>query len=213
MNTIQELLDKLTFVSEIIAASVAVAYYPKIKNSYWKWFVLYLVFILFESIILKYISKETRMYFYDFLVVPIEFFFFFWLYAQKSLKNNKIFWLCIIIFMASFVPHLFYTENYKSINEVSYIVGCLLLFALVLLELYKQIITDDILLFNQNKMFYINVGVVLFYIGSLPLLAFMNYLFSEENEIFNYYYTYFLFSGNLMYLLFAASFVWGKPQK
>jgi hypothetical protein len=172
-----------------------------------------LVFIAFESVILKYISKEFRMYLYDFLIVPIEFFFFFWLYALQSLKKKSLFWLCILVFIASFVPHLFYTEAYKTINQLSYIVGCLLMFILVLLEFYKQITTDDILLFNQNKMFYINMGVVLFYIGSLPLLQFMDFLYKNEHKIFNYYYTYFLFSGNLMYLLFAASFVWGKPNK
>ncbi len=214
MNTIQEILDQLTLVCEIIAAIVALAYYPKIKNTYWKWFVLYLVFIVLESIILKYFDlKKTRMYIYDFLIVPIEFFFFFWLYAIQSLKRKNLFWIFCSIYFLSYLPHLFYTEAYKTINATSYIVGCLLLFVLVILEFHKQIISEDILLFKQNKMFYINVGVTLFYIGSLPLLAFFENLYKNENTIFMVYFTYFLSSSNLMYLLFAASFIWGKPNK
>jgi hypothetical protein len=57
------------------------------------------------------------------------------------------------------------------------------------------------------------MGMILFYIGSLPFLVFINYLYDNEKVIFNYYYTYFLLSNNLMYLLFAASFIWGKPNK
>jgi hypothetical protein len=214
MNTIQEILDRLSLVCEIVAAIVAVVYFPKIKNTYWKWFVLYLVFIAFESIAIKYYDdNEITMYFYDFLIVPIEFFFFFWLFAIQSLKRKNLFWFFCIIYTLSYLPHLFYTEDYKSINKLSYIVGCLLIFVLVVLEFYKQIISDDILLFKQNKMFYINMGMILFYIGSLPFLVFINYLYDNEKVIFNYYYTYFLLSNNLMYLLFAASFIWGKPNK
>jgi hypothetical protein len=212
--TIQEILKELTLVCEIIAALVALAFYPKIKNTNWKWFVFYLIFIVIETIFIKYfISKEVRMYLYDFLIVPIEFFFFFWLYAMKSLKKENLFWTFSTIYTLSYLPHLFYTELYKTINATSYIVGCLLLFVLVILEFHKQIISDDILLFKQNKMFYINVGVTLFYIGSLPLLAFFENLYKNENTIFMIYFTYFLSSSNLMYLLFAASFIWGKPNK
>jgi hypothetical protein len=207
------LLDTLLF-SEIVATLVGVLYYSKLKNTYWKWFVLYLVFITIESIIIEFFGlKDIRMYIYDFLIVPIEFFFFFWLYANQSLKRKNLFWIFCIIYILSYLPHLFYSAAYKTINATSYIVGCLLLFVLVVLEFFKQIVSDDILLFKQNKMFYINTGIILFYIGSLPFHAFIDYLYKNENTIFGLYYTYFLFSNNLMYLLFAASFIWGKPNK
>jgi hypothetical protein len=95
MKTIQEILNHLSLVCEIIAAIVAAAYFPKIKSTYWKWFVLYLVFIAFESIAIKYYDdNEITMFLYDFLIVPTEFFFFFWLFAIQSLKRKNL-WLTL----------------------------------------------------------------------------------------------------------------------
>ncbi|WP_272149004.1 hypothetical protein [Tenacibaculum aiptasiae] len=90
-------------------------------------------------------------------------------------------------------------------------VGTILLSFLVVLEFIKQIKNDNILEFNRNKMFYITVGVILFYIGTYPFFAFNDILIKDKYiHIWNMYYIYFLISNYLMYLLFAASFIWGK---
>lgn len=209
----KEILYNIALFSMAIAAVVGLYHLPKLKNSTWKWFIYYLIFIAFESIIIKFfVAKEITGYIYDYLIVPIEFFFFYWLYAIQSLKKKNLFWACIIVFLLSFLPHLYFKNNVNKINEMSYIVGCMLLFVLVIFEFIKQIKSDDILLFKQNKMFYINIGVVLFYIGSLPLLAFLKYLYVNERPIYDVYLFYFYLSNILMYLLFAASFIWGKSN-
>ena len=64
---------------------------------------------------------------------------------------------------------------------------------------------------QRNKMFYINIGIMLFYVGTLPFFGLYN-LIVKEPEIWNIYYLYFLLSNCLMYLLFTASFIWGKPK-
>jgi hypothetical protein len=210
--TIKDILFNLLLFSETIAALVGIVYFKKLKNSYWKWFVFYLVFIAVESVILKFFVFDIVVFLYDFLIVPIEFFFFYWLYAIKSLQNKKMFWTCVLLFLVTYIQHFFYKNQLKTINEITYIVGCMLLFVLVLFEFIKQIKSDDILLFKQNKMFYINVGVVLLYIGSLPLFAFKMYLYEFKKEIYICYAYYFYSSNILMYLLFAASFIWGKSK-
>lgn len=82
---------------------------------------------------------------------------------------------------------------------------------LVIMEYYKQINSSEILNFSRNKMFYINLGVTLFYIGTLPFWTFFN-LIKEYSELHYIYFTYFLMSGIIMYLLFSISFIWGKQN-
>ncbi len=82
---------------------------------------------------------------------------------------------------------------------------------LVFLEFKKQIQNDDILAFPENKMFYINIGIMLFYVGTLPFFS-LYHLLLKEPEIWNIYYLYFLISNCIMYLLFTASFIWGKQK-
>jgi hypothetical protein len=90
-------------------------------------------------------------------------------------------------------------------------VGNLFLLILVMLEFLNQIKSDMIMSFKENKMFYINIGVTLFYIGNMPFFA-LYFDILEIPKYWNNYYIYFMVSNCLMYLLFAASFVWGKVK-
>lgn len=215
MLKLQSVFSELIIWSELLCALVAIFFYGEIKNTYWKWFAWYVIVIF----ILEAISKWGlvyypwfRKYYYDFFVIPFEFIFFYWLYAKKSLQRSKIFWVSLSLYVTSFLPHLFYLEHTRLINSLSYTIGVLLLMIMTFFEFNKQVKSDTILEFNVNKMFYINVGVVLFYVGTLPFFAFDQYLFENAKPIWSIYFTVFLVLVNLMYLLFAASFIWGKPK-
>lgn len=82
---------------------------------------------------------------------------------------------------------------------------------LVVMEYYKQINSDRILEFAKNPMFYTNLGVTLFYIGTLPYWAFYLQIF-EHKQVWNIYTLYFQISAIIMYLMFASSFIWGKQN-
>lgn len=205
------LLDILNYL-EVITAIIGVFYYVKIKNSYWKYFVFYLVYIaiyeVFGSYFLELIGLKQQNYF-SYVAVPIEFVFLFWLYAYKSLQNRNLFTICIIIYVLSFIPDFSLAKGKYLFNSFNYIIGTLLMLYLIFLEFLKQVKSDEILLFSQNKMFYINSGVVLFYVGNLPFFG-LYYLIMKEPSIWNAYYIYFIISNCLMYILFSASFIWGK---
>lgn len=211
----QNILSQLLLCLEILSAIVAIGYLNKVKKTYWKWFVLYLIFVSLSEIFGKFsldYFQDIKKYYYDFFVIPIEFLFFYWIYAIKSLKKQKLFWTSCIIYFISFIPHVFYIKEMRLINSMSYTVGCLLLLVFVLLEFYKQIKSDDIMFFKQNKMFYINLGVILFYVGTLPFFALDKFLLENARTLYLNYFTFFLIANCIMYILFTASFIWGKPK-
>jgi hypothetical protein len=215
MTQLQTIFYNCINWTEVICAIIGILYFNKLKKTYWKWFVVYVVFIsiveLFSRFGLVYFPK-LRKYYFDFFVIPIEFLFFYWLYAKKSLQLNKLFWISCIIYFIFYFLHLPNLDKIKTISSMSYTVGVFLLAIMVYLEFIKQIKSDEILNFQSNKMFYINIAVMLFYIGTLPFFAFDKYLYQNLNEVWGNYYTFFLMSVNIMYLLFTASFIWGKPK-
>jgi hypothetical protein len=83
---------------------------------------------------------------------------------------------------------------------------------MIIQEFVKQIKSDKILFFKENMMFYINLGIILFYIATLPFYAFNEVLYKESRSIWEAYSNVTLISCSLMYFLFAASFIWGKPN-
>ncbi|WP_130735630.1 hypothetical protein [Flavobacterium sp. J27] len=214
MLNYQPELSNLLFLLEIIASLIALVYYKTIKETYWKWFTFYL-FIIFlcDVCIVKLVPSLgiKKQFFHAYIVIPLQFIFFYWLYAYQSLKKKSIFWLFLLLYVLSFIPIELYFARLKVVYSFNYTVGSFLLMILVFLEFQKQIKNDAILKFKQNKMFYINMGIMLFYVGTLPFFGLYN-LIVKEPEIWNMYYLYFLLSNCLMYLLFTASFIWGKAK-
>lgn len=215
MTKLQTILYNLFPFLELICVIVGITQYNKLKKSYWKWFVLYLIVIVSFELFNKFglnLFSPFRRFLYDFIVIPIEFFFFYWLYAKKSLKLEKLFWISCTTYSIFYIIHLFNLDKIRYVSSMTYTVGVFLLAIMVYLEFIKQIKSEEILNFKSNKMFYINIAVMLFYIGTLPFFAFDKYLYENEKEIWNNYYTFFLLSVNIMYLLFTASFIWGKQK-
>lgn len=215
MNKFQILLSESVIWVELLCALVALSQYNKVRHTYWKWFVFYVIFIFLAEAFSKFALSaypETRRYYFDFFVIPFEFLFFFWLYAIKSLQRKNLFLISCGIYLLSFVPHLFHLENTRIINTMSYTVGVLLLMVMIFLEFNKQIQSDAILQFRRNKMFYVNFAIMFFYVGTLPFFTFDTYLYKNASAIWWSYYSFFLIAVNLMYLSFTAAFLWGKQN-
>lgn len=214
MFELQPELSNLLLVIEFSTAVTAVFYFFRIKETAWKWFATYLFFITGQDIFWFYniyFSAIVKQNYYAYFGLPVQFVFLYWLYALKSLKNKNLFWTCVVIYILSFLPIELYFNKLKVVYSFNYVVGAFLLMLLVFFEFKKQILNDDILEFKKNKMFYINIGVMLLYVGTLPFFGLYN-LITKEPGIWNIYYIYFLVSNCIMYLLFSASFIWTKPK-
>ncbi|MGU3377220.1 hypothetical protein [Chryseobacterium sp. M5A1_1a] len=213
MTEFQEFAQKSMLWFEGLAAVIAIFHYNRLKEQQWKFFVFFLVVIFLGEAYGKWGSfiHFTKAQYYNYLLMPIQFIFFYWLYAAKSLKKPKLFWILSVLYLLSFIPNELYFSEAKIVFAFNYTFGCLILMLLVIMEYYKQITSQDILNFDKNKMFYINLGITLSYIGTLPFMAFFSILVNYQ-EIWNIYFSYFLMSGVIMYILFASSFIWGKQS-
>jgi len=210
----QKILSETLIWVQFSTALVALFHFLALKKSYWKWFIVYCCAIFLMEAFAKWGLKYYPSYistYYDFFVIPIEFIFFYWLYAVKSLNRQKLFWIITGLFCISFLPYFTIIHKPGMMLSLSYTVGTVLLMFLVILEIFKQIKSEKILLFHTNYMFYINIGIMLLYVGTLPFFSFYNLLLNESN-LWSNYYTFFLIANHLMYLLFTAAFIWGKPN-
>ncbi len=215
MKSLHNILINCILIAEFIAAISGIIYYKKLKNSYWKWFVWYLVFIFCAEVFSKFVLNDfliLKKYYYNFFVIPIEFLFLYWLYGCKSLANKKLFFIIAIFYAVGLVFNVLFFDVFKSISSVNYILGTLLLMIMIVLEFRQQIKSDKIIYFKENMMFYINFGIILFYISTLPFYAFNKVLYEQSRNLWNNYSTFTLSADIIMYLLFSAAFIWGKPN-
>lgn len=214
MTEFQKFFLQIMYTGEGIAALTSIIYFNRVKKQYWKYFALYLITIFLCESAVKWGEKPlhiNRVLFYNYFVMPLQFIFFYWLYAKKSLKKTKLFYTFSATHLLSYIPSLLFFPDNKIVFSFNYTFGCLFLMILVIMEYYKQVNSSEILKFSTNKMFYINLGVTLFYIGTLPFMTFMSLLWQYRN-IWDLYFAYFQVSGAVMYILFASSFIWGKQS-
>lgn len=214
MREFQLFLQNLITISEGFAALTALIFMWKKKEKYWRIFALYLVLIFLSEIFGKWgelIIDYNKNNFYNYFVIPLQFIFWIWLYAKKSLKKPKLFYSFTALYILALVVHEYFLKSAKIIFSLNYTLGCLLLMILAVMEFYKQITSPNILKFKKNMMFYVNIGVTLFYIGTLPFFTFYPFIV-EYDGFYDFYFTYFLASCVMMYVLFSIAFIWGKQN-
>lgn len=209
------ILKPILLFSEVTAAIVGLLYLPRLKNSHWGLFIYYLIFIALQELFWHFytdIEPAIKQIYYAYIGIPVQYIFFYWLYGAKSLKSKKLFFICSSLYLLTYLPIELFFNKLRVVHQLNPTIGTLFLIILVLLEFLKQIKDDSILHFRRNKMFYVNLGVILLYVGTFPLFCFYYELANHYRQIWTIYYAYFLIANIIMYLLFALSFIWGKHR-
>ena len=206
-------------VCELTAVIAGCLHWKKIRNTYWKWFLFYLITILLVELTGKYLNivannPKLNLLIYTFFGIPLQFFFFFWLFRrQAGNKGNHLFLIAAVIYAVSWVVEFMFLRGGRLwFMSFSYTVGNTLLAILIINYLINFIQSEDILNFKQHMMFWVAVGLAIFYIGTLPFFALRNTLLYNYRNIFIVYDYIQLVLDCLMYIVFALSFIWGKPK-
>lgn len=200
--------------AEFIAALTAVLYFPRIKTVAYRVFAFYLIYIFSQELYFyffdSFLSINKARYF-TFIGFPIDYVFLYWFFAFNSLKNRKIFFVFSFVYLVSVLSEAIWGMG-GVMHSFSYTIGIALLSVLLIMEFIKQIKSDEILYFKENKMFYITIGVILGYIGTFTFFSFNKVLYENQRELWYMLHLFFISMNSVMYLLFAASFIWGKRQ-
>lgn len=207
-------------VTELASFIVGLFYWKKAKNTIWVWFIVYLGFIVASELTcnyLHYYAHNTSLInkIIDYIVLPAEFLFLYWLYYKYSDSNKGKFLaiVCAIIYLASFIADQFFFQNKVFIfDSVSYCVGNLVLLVIILSFFIRFSKGDEILHYQSSMIFWVSLGALIFYLGTLPYFGLIHLLYDKYRTVFNYY-TYLMFALDwAMYLLFIIGFIKWKPK-
>jgi hypothetical protein len=205
---------------ELLACIAGFIYWKKIKKSYWKWLSVYLTVIAITELLAEYIgyqlgNEQLNADINFFFSIPLQFIFFFWLFYKwfESYKERKWPLAGAATYFISLMTELFYFSDKKLwFLSFSYTTGNIVLLVLTLLFFYNFMRSDEILKYKQSMMFWVCLGLLFFYLGSLPFFGLWNTLAIEYPNLFNRYWIVQISLNCLMYLFFAIAFIWGKPK-
>lgn len=219
MNTFN-LLKLILNCFEVTACITGFIYWKKIQGSHWKYFPFYLSVIVLAEIVSLMIDKtgayDLKVGMYNYFVIPLEILFIVWLFYKEFEHSNmrRLPLAAAGIYFVCWLTDMFLVAKNTIwwVNSFSYTTGILLILILILSFLYVLATGDEILFIKNNMMFWVCLGLFVFYFCSLPFFGMGNYLFAHHKAIYiGYAYaTYFL--NFIMYTFFIISFIWGKPK-
>jgi len=192
-----------------LAAIIGLFYYKKFKNTKYIYFIYYLVFTFIIEL-LGYLFGHVFLIYNIFIyniytLITFLFYFIFYKSVYKKRNNKKlmnkfilVYLLFIIVDLIVFKPDFF---NDLFIND--FVFGSVLLLITLILFLF-EIISDKMIIFNFRKafIFWVSIGVLLFYIGIIPVIISSEFL--KFNGLFD---TVVLGLNIIMYGSFITGFI------
>ena len=210
---------------ELVACIAGFLCWRKIRQSYWRWFPVYLAVIVLTEVAGEYALKvdlAINVAIYKYWGIPIQFLFFYWLFHQHfnvKIKNRwplfsaAIYLVCLLSDIFSW-PGAMYTNVSKSgFLATSYAVGTILLLILSLIYFVKFVKSDEAISFRSDMMFSVALGLMLFYMLTLPFYMLRTFLYYNYRTVFDIYWRAQYFLDYLMYLMFAVAFIWGRVKQ
>ena len=219
MRTYQLIQIGLTFL-EAAAFITGLFYWNKVKTSYWKWFVVYLgAIVLGEAagllLLYKFREPVISRNLYIYFIIPMEFLFFLWLYGRyyAGKKAAYLIFAAMGLYLVVFLVNVIFLPGTTIwFFPISYLLGVVLLLLLSVIFFLQLISSDAILGYRKEMIFWVSLGLLVFYLVSSPYFGLKQLLYDKYRGIFWIYYYIQLGCNYLMYLFFCCAFIWGQPR-
>ena len=206
--------------SEIIAALFATIFYKKFVKTPLKYLLIILWLIVFteqfgsmmgEKKIWLYMGKYNYwLYNIMFPIWKLLYLFIFY----KTLENLKFkSWVkkfMIIMCIAVVINWVFLEKFLTDLESYSRIIGALFIVIAAVFYLIELLRSDKIVIFHKKLIFWISIGLLIFYSGTIPFIIVQNY-YSDFDYVHNTYLIIYIL-GTIMYLTFTFGFIWSKKE-
>jgi len=173
-------------LSEGIAAFIALVYWRKLSYKYLYVFPIILVLIfLVEFGAGMLISSDWRPLIYNLLSI-ITFCGYSYIFFRHIPDNKykEIVKICTIAYLISVVANCFCVSILHDSHQISYIVGGLNMIIFPVIYFLSILNNSKTLTIKQDLMFWISIGLLLFYVGYLPIKLSRFYFSIAANPFF-----------------------------
>ena len=169
---------------ELITAVVGLLHYKKIAGSYLRYFLYVLWFItLVEftiSILKQYEIRFQNNFIYN-VITSAQYVYFFILYYKTIKIRRYKQWVqgFLIVFIVSVIVNFVWIQKLSvtaAFASYTFTLGAIMLIITIGLFLAEILNTEKVLYFKRYLMFWISIGLFLFYTGIIPFVFSLNLL-------------------------------------
>ncbi|MCT8340858.1 hypothetical protein MG296_12395 [Flavobacteriaceae bacterium TK19130] len=167
---------------EGIAALTAILFYKNYKHTvlkYLPWLLTYVILNeLFGRQVYEWFGNNIVLYNVYNIIYYLYFYFVFWNVSRRSDFRNWIVASIAVYCTASFI-NPFISDFRTQTQLLAYILGaCILIFCIILYYI-ELLSSSKILNIKRELLFWISVGLLLFYVGYIPIKLTRHYFTSS----------------------------------
>lgn len=210
------------FVYIVLVGFFGLLYTRKQPKTYWTTFPWFLITIglldgvglLINNIRVENYSK-LNFYYYQLFVIPFQVIYYFWIINKNIISGRRVYYIGTVLFIISAIAESFTLVNLQGyyFASFSYMVANILMLIHILRYFYQLSKTDRILFFYKERMFWVSLGLLIFWLGALPFFGIFNYLFINYPGVTLAYHKVVLGFNYVMYTCFLISFIWAAKEK
>ena len=223
-----ELIRENSKYIELLAALVGTIFYYKYKHTYLKYFLFLLWYIFLSEFFVGYIRDNKIDFFLHYsktgiiythwvynILDTISFLVYYYIYYKSMSSNEKyknwikkfaIAYIVISILNWSFIQNFF-----EELQSYLFIIGAIFLIIAILFYFIELLKSEKILVFHKNLLFWISIGLLLYYAGNIPFAAELNGYALIPGGIHKLFLIVNILAI-IMYLLFTFGFIWSKKE-
>lgn len=220
----------ITNFLEIIAAFSGFYFLRKNKDSKMRYFVYFLVFTISVEALASYthlydkvgflkVLEETKFrsnfwLFNIYIIISLLFYIKFYKRILKYSSHKKILKSLFIISLFV-IPICTYIERDGFFNtnlSYNFIWTTFSVFICVSLYFYELLMSDNLLSFHRSTLFYISIGLLLWWLVFPPVAFYFPYYKETHPEMVNLKGTILILTNVYLYGCYTIGFLWGKEK-
>jgi len=202
----------LMWLAQLAGVIFAIIYWKYYKNTNQRYF-LQLIILIFLSEILSTTLKEVygipNYFIYNILSFVTQLFYLIWFY--KISDEKFILKVGILIYGLSVIYCLIFNSFLGGLYKMMWYTGAILILFNAIFYFNKILKKDEIIYYQKNQVFWIVTGLLIYHLGYLPLLFFIDVELFKSNTL--YYRIPVLLLNLVLYGCFIKSFLCSKTQK
>jgi len=216
LETILQVLENIFLALYAIVFVISLIKFPLYKKTPLKFLPLILFFTVMAEYLGKYLKDLGNIHFNIvvhniYYLVHFSFFFYVFMKMIDKARFKKYIRISLGVFLIFFLSDLVFTGILENSFTRTYIAGAgILVFCIILY--YVSILQSSLVLIVKNDLlFWISVGLFLFYIGYIPIKIIKTW-FYKSSDFFDFLLVIQFTLIIIMYLCFLTGFLWMKKR-
>ncbi|MFK5973047.1 MAG: hypothetical protein QM485_07175 [Flavobacteriaceae bacterium] len=201
------LITILEFVTAVLA-TVLFKKYTDSREKYFLYFLWFTVFVEIGGALMRYVFSVENFWLYNFYMVISFLFYFYWYYLILKQKNVQ---RTVLVFSVVFTGVALWNlvfQSWAEYHQYTFVVGALFTLIVTVFHFWQLLYSNQILVIQYKLSFWISSGLLLFYIGMVPLMLLSRYFKLTGSS----YYILIISLNGILYGCYIIGFLWTKEK-